>query len=196
MEEFDPRRRGYRLAPPAAAFLGGAGALMLAWNLFVQPDDVEPKAAPLAPEQVAALQHQAFAAAETQPGLARAQQIAVKIQPGETFEAAVARAGVAPAEARQVVGALRGAMDVVNIKAGLKFEAAVAKPAGDPGPVRLIGLSLRTGPATAVTLSRSCDGALRLRELDEEVRVEMTVADGEVHGSLYQSAAELGASPT
>lgn len=196
MQEFDPRRPTYRFAPGAAAGVGALAALVLAWKL-TSPSPAGPEAAPqLDPAAVAALQHQAFAAAEAQPGFARPETVPVKILPGETFEAAVRRAGVAPEEARQAVTALGGAMDVVNIKAGLKFDAAVARPAGERGPARLIGLSLRTGPASAVTLSRTFDGALRLRELEEEVRDEMTVADGEIHGSLYQSAAKLGATPT
>ena len=60
---------------------------------------------------------------------------------------------------------------------------------------RLIGLSLRTGPASAITLSRSFDGALRLRELDEKLRDETTVADGAIQGSLYESAEHIGATP-
>jgi murein DD-endopeptidase MepM/ murein hydrolase activator NlpD len=195
MQEFDPRRQTFRFAP-AAAGVGALAVALLAWKVTA-PQEVGPAAPPpLDPAAIAALQHQAFAAAEAQPGFARPENVAVKILPGETFEAAVRRAGVAPEEARQAVSALGGAMDVVNIKAGLKFDAAVARPAGEQGPAKLIGLSLRTGPASAVTLSRSFDGALRLRELEEEIRDELTVADGEIHGSLYQSAAKLGATPT
>src|SRR5690606_283342 len=103
----------------------------------------------------------------------------------------------APEEARQVVATLGQAMDTVHIKAGLAFDAAIARPhAEQDGEARLIGLSLRTGPASAVTVSRTFDGALRLRELDEEVREETTVAAGEIRGSLYESAAKLGATPT
>ncbi|HEX2560874.1 M23 family metallopeptidase [Phenylobacterium sp.] len=195
MQEFDPRRQTFRFAP-AAAGVGALAIALLAWKL-TSPQVAGPEAPPaLDPAAIAALQHQAFAAAEAQPGFTRPENVAVKILPGETFEAAVRRAGVAPDEARQAVTALGGAMDVVNIKAGLKFDAAVAKPAGEQGHAKLIGLSLRTGPASAITLSRSFDGALRLRELEEEVKQELTVADGEVHGSLYQSAAKLGATPT
>jgi murein DD-endopeptidase MepM/ murein hydrolase activator NlpD len=54
---------------------------------------------------------------------------------------------------------------------------------------------MRTGPASAVTVTRTFDGALRLRELEEKVSDETTVADGEIQGSLYESAAALGATP-
>ncbi|HEY9219328.1 MAG TPA: M23 family metallopeptidase [Phenylobacterium sp.] len=177
----------------------GVGALavaMLAWKLM-SPADAPAQAAPrLDPAAIAALQHEAFAQAEAQAGFARPQKVPLKVLRGETFEAAIERAGVAPEEARQAVSALGGAIDIVNIKAGLKFDAAVAKPDGERGPVRLIGLSMRTGPAQAITLSRTFDGALKLHKLEEEVREEMTVADGEIHGSLYESAAKLGATPT
>src|SRR5690606_30865734 len=37
-------------------------------------------------------------------------------------------------------------------------------------------------------------GALRLRELEEEVREETAVVHGEIDGSLYESASRLGVS--
>jgi murein DD-endopeptidase MepM/ murein hydrolase activator NlpD len=92
-----------------------------------------------------------------------------------------------------VVQILAETMDIVHIKAGMAFDAAIAHPRGQRGPARLIGLSLRTGPATAVTVSRTFDGALRLREMEEKIREEETVAQGEISGSLYESATALGA---
>lgn len=142
--------------------------------------------------RVATLQHQAFAEAGAQPGLAPAENVEVKILPGETFEAAVRRIGVGPDDARAAVGLLAGAFDVVNIRAGLAFQAAVASPREERGPVRLVGLSMRTGPASAVTISRTFDGALRLRELEEEIHEETTVAQGSIEGSLYETAAAQG----
>jgi murein DD-endopeptidase MepM/ murein hydrolase activator NlpD len=58
-----------------------------------------------------------------------------------------------------------------------------------------VGLSLRSGPASAITVSRTFDGALRLRELDEKVRDETVVANGVIAGSLYESAERMGATP-
>jgi len=194
MPEFDPRKRKRRVAP---AILGGTVAvlsLVLGWQVAARFQTPEPTA--LAPEAVAALQHAAFTQAEAQPGYARPQNVPLEVRRGETLESAVLRAGVAPDEARQAVDALGGAMDTVNIKAGLAIEAAVARPRAEDGPARLIGLSLRSGPATAITLSRSFDGALRLRSLEEKVTDETTVADGQIQGSLYESAARLGATPT
>jgi murein DD-endopeptidase MepM/ murein hydrolase activator NlpD len=51
---------------------------------------------------------------------------------------------------------------------------------------------MRTGPATADTISRTFDGALHLRELAEEIREETTVAQGSIEGSLYETAAAQG----
>jgi murein DD-endopeptidase MepM/ murein hydrolase activator NlpD len=156
----------------------------------------KPKAPPpLTAAQTAALQHAAFTQAEAQPGFDRPLNVPVKVRPGETLEGAVARAGIGAEEAHRVVEALSKVMDTVHIKAGMAFEAAVAEPRAERGQARLIGLSLRTGPATALTVSRSFDGALRLRELEEKIREETTVADGEIEGSLYESAAKLGATP-
>ena len=169
-------------------------ALFVEWKLTDTTS--APSAPPLAPEAVAALQHAAFTqSAMIQPEWDRPENVPLKVQRGETLEQAVQRAGVTREEARQAVAALGQAMDTVHIKAGMAFDAAIARPRAERGPARLIGLSMRTGPATAITLSRSFDGALRLRALEEEVRQEVTVADGEIRGSLYQSAAKLGATP-
>jgi murein DD-endopeptidase MepM/ murein hydrolase activator NlpD len=193
MPEFDPRSV-FRIAP--RVLLGGAGllALFIAWKAT---DVTSTPAAPppLDPAAVAALQHAAFTQAEAQPGFARPQNVELKVRPGETLEGAVQRAGVGADEARAAVETLGQAMDTVHIKAGMAFEAAIAKPRAQRGQAKLIGLSMRTGPASALTLSRTFDGALLLRELDEKIRAETTVADGEIHGSLYESAAELGATP-
>lgn len=175
---------------------GAAVALALAggWKLATAGREA-PAPAPAEPVNAAALEHAAFAHAEAQPGFARPESVPVRIQAGETLEGAVRRAGVSADEARAAVETLGAAMDTVHIKAGMAFDAAVARPRGQRGPARLIGLSLRTGPASAITLSRTFDGALRLREMEEQVRDETTVAAGEVDGSVYQSAARLGATP-
>jgi murein DD-endopeptidase MepM/ murein hydrolase activator NlpD len=193
MQEFDPRRPSLRLTPRLTAAAGGLLLLGLGWQLtegrsFATAPAIDPAA-------IAALQHQAFVQVEAQPGFARPESVPVRIQPGETFAAAVQRAGVTAAEAQSAVNVLAQAMDTVNIKAGLAFDAAIARPQGDTGPARLIGLSMRTGPATAVTLSRTFDGALRLREMAEPIVDETTVAQGKMEGSLYQSAARAGATP-
>lgn len=197
MQEFDPRKPALRRIALTPRFMVGAvGLVALAFGARMAVADHAPNLPPPDPAMVAELQHQAFAAAEAQPGFSRPENIPVKILPGETFEAAVRRAGVAPDEARQAVLTLAEAMDTVHIKAGMAFDAAVAHPRSERGPARLIGLSLRTGPATAITLSRTFDGALRLREMEEQVREEETVAKGQIDGSLYESAQRLGATPT
>jgi murein DD-endopeptidase MepM/ murein hydrolase activator NlpD len=192
MHEFDPRRPTLRIAPGALVALGAAAVLALGWR-FGAAEATAPSPAPLDPAAMGALQHAAFTGAEAQPGFGRPETVPVKILPGETFEAAVQRAGVGADEAKQMVQTLASAMDTVHIKAGLAFDAAIARPRGDHGQAKLIGLSMRTGPATAVTVSRTFDGALRLRELEEKVRGEQTVAHGEITGSLYESASKLGA---
>jgi murein DD-endopeptidase MepM/ murein hydrolase activator NlpD len=195
MQEFDPRRQAVRLTPRLLA----AGAAVIAAALIVKQvsaSAVAPEAAP-APSgaAISALQHDAFMSAEALPGFARPELIPLSILPGETFEAAVSRAGVNRDDARAAVETLSKAMDTVNIKAGLAFDAAIARPRGERGPARLVGLSLRTGPASALTLSRTFDGALRLRELDEKVSDDTVAAEGKIEGSLYESAAKLGATP-
>jgi murein DD-endopeptidase MepM/ murein hydrolase activator NlpD len=193
MQEFDPRRPQMRYAPRLLVCAAGCAALAVGWRITSADDHAAPR--PLDPAAVAALEHQAFAQAEAQPGFTRPEKVAIRVLPGETFEGAVRRVGVAPAEAQQIVHAIGAAFDTVNIKAGLVIEAAVAKPRDLRGPVRLIGLSMKTGPASALTLSRTFDGALRLRELQEQVRDEETVAQGSMSDSLYASAMKAGATP-
>jgi murein DD-endopeptidase MepM/ murein hydrolase activator NlpD len=194
MQEFDPRRPAPRLAPKIMLAVASLAMLGLGWKLT--DGQVAPAPPPLDPAALAALQHQAFAQAEAQPGFSRPQSISVKVRSGETLQAAVERAGVAPSEARSVVDVLGASFDTVHIKAGLAFQAAVAQPRDHRGSARLIGLSMRTSPVTAITVSRTFDGALRLHELEEKVVEETTVAKGEMHGSLYESAARAGATPT
>jgi murein DD-endopeptidase MepM/ murein hydrolase activator NlpD len=199
MQEFDPRRGATRWAPRVFTAVAGIAALALGWKLTA--DDAAPTSvrAPLDPAALTALQHVAFASAEAQPGFERPENIALKVRPGETLQGAVQRAGVAPEEAQAVVATLQGAIDTVNIKAGMAFEAAVAQRrssrGGAGGPVRLIGLSMRTSPNSTLTVSRTFDGALRLRELEEKVKDEKKVACGEMNGSFYESVANVGGTP-
>jgi len=200
MQEFDPRRSATRWAPRVFTAVAGMAALALGWKLTA--DDAQPTAvrAPLDPAALTALQHVAFASAEAQPGFERPENIAVKVRPGETLQGAVQRAGVAPEDAQAVVATLQGAIDTVNIKAGMAFEAAVAQRRSGRGgigggPARLIGLSMRTSPNSTLTVSRTFDGALRLRELEEKVKDEKKVACGEMNGSFYESVANVGGTP-
>jgi len=156
MEKFDLRRiafrpRGRAIGLVAASLLLGVGCGLV----FVHRRPATPP--PLDPAAVAALQNAAFTQAEAQPGFARPETVPVKLERGETLEGAVQRAGVAPAEAQRAVEMLSRAMDTVHIKAGLLIQAAIARPrAANPsqgaGEARLIGLSLRTGPASALTI--------------------------------------------
>lgn len=195
MQEFDPRRPTFRLTPRLAIGLAGIAALAVGWKLAADNPPVQAKA-PMDSATITALQHAAFTQSEAQPGFARPQSVPVKVLPGETLESAVERAGVPRDEARRAVETLAEAMDTVHIKAGMAFDAAVARPRGERGPARLIGLSLRTGPAQSITLSRTFDGALRLREMEEKIRDEEMVARGEIDGSLYESASRMGADPS
>lgn len=196
MQEFDPRRSATRWAPRVFTAVAGMAALGLGWKLTAQ-DAKTPSTerAALDPAALVALQHVAFASAEAQPGFERPENIAVKVRPGETLQGAVQRAGVAPEDAQAVVATLQGAIDTVNIKAGMAFEAAIAQRRGQRGPVRLVGLSMRTSPNSTLTVSRTFDGAMRLRELEEKVRDEQKVACGAMNGSFYESVASVGGTP-
>ncbi|MEI9889817.1 MAG: hypothetical protein WDN45_03510 [Caulobacteraceae bacterium] len=119
----------------------------------------------------------------------------IKVAPGETLEAAVRRTGIGKDEAQQAVSILGKTFDTVNIKAGMAFEANIAKPLGQQGQAKLMGLSLRTGPAVEVNLSRALDGALQVRKMEEQIVDQTMVASGKMEGSLYASAQKAGITP-
>ena len=200
MQEFDPRQTAaVRVAPPLLAAMAGLAAVLFGWQIL-HHDDARPGAADIpAPTPNAAaliaLQKQAFAEAQLRPGLGAPVSVMIKIAPGETFESAVRRTGVGKEEAQAAVKMLGKAFDTANIKAGLAFQANVAQPLGEKGSAQLIGLSMRVGPATAVTLSRAFDGALQLRKLEEKVIDQTTVASGKLTGSLFLAAQKAGATP-
>jgi len=188
MQEIRLPRICSRLAPRVLAAAGVALALFGGWKtaeLFLGG-----RAAPST--AIAA----AVAPAPAPPAAAVPETVPVRVLPGETLAQAVERAGVAPDEARRVVAALAKAMDTVNIKAGLAFEAAVLRPDGEGEPARLVSLSLQPTPAKALTVSRTFDGALSLKQLEEKIRDDTVAADGRIEGSLYESAEKLGATPT
>ena len=194
MPSFDLHRLPARYAVAllgTAAVIVAAGAGMSVSSLISHKAPAGPKV--LTAAQTKALEHQALAGATARAGLAAPVSMPVKVLPGETLQSAVQRTGVAADEAKSVVAALGKALDTVHIKAGLAFQAAIAHPRGQRGPARLIGLSMKTGPASTVTLSRTFDGALKLRELEEKVSDETTVAEGHMQGSLYESAVKAGA---
>ena len=147
----------------------------------------------LSAAQIAALEAQAFASAGSPAGMTAPEAVPVQIRRGETFEEAVRRTGVAAEEASAVAATIANAFDLTELRAGLKFETAIAKPRDGRGDARLIGLTMRTGPASQLTVSRSFDGALRLRSLEEKVTHETVVLKGDVERSLSASARELGA---
>ena len=188
MQEFDPRHPPVRYAPRLLICAAGLAALAVSWRLTVRdPGEHAPGPALLTAAQPAKI--------GPKTNLERLEKVAMKVLPGETLKQSLLRLGLAPGEAEQAVRVMGDAFDTVNIKAGLAFQAAVARPLDHRGPVRLIGLSMRTGPATAITLSRTFDGALRLNQTEEKVRQETTVAQGRMSDSLYASAISAGATP-
>jgi murein DD-endopeptidase MepM/ murein hydrolase activator NlpD len=194
MAQFDPRRQPVRLAPYVLTSVAAVSlAIMAGRSLEPEPAAEVPA---LTSEQFAYLETQAYAVAGAPEGLTAPEAIAVQLRRGETLEQAVRRTGVGADEASAVAATLASAINPSDMRAGLKFETAVSKPRGGMGDARLIGLTMRTGPASQLTVSRSFDGALRLRSLDEKVTAETVVARDKVQRSLSASARELGANTT
>lgn len=180
-----------RIAPHALTAVAAISVALLAGRVY-QPAKAE-EAPPLTAAEIASLEAQAFAAGGMPAGLTLPEAIPVQIRRGETFEQAVRRTGIAAEEASAVAATLANAMDVSSMRAGQRFETAISKPRNGRGDARLIGLTLRTGPASQVTVSRSFDGALRLRALEEKVTHETVVLNGKVEGSLSRTARREGA---
>ncbi|MCV0414384.1 MAG: M23 family metallopeptidase [Brevundimonas sp.] len=191
MAQFDPRPQPMRLAPHMLTAVAAISVALFAGRAY-QPAQAE-EVPPLSATQIAALEAEAFAAAGSPAGLTAPEAVPVQIRRGETFEQAVRRTGVAAEEASAVAATIANAFDLTELRAGLRFETAIAKPRDGRGDARLIGLTMRTGPASQLTVSRSFDGALRLRSLEEKVTHETVVLKGDVERSLSASARELGA---
>ena len=190
MQEFDPRHPPVRYAPRLLICAAGLAALTVSWQLTVKGQDAPGERQP---DRVAAAGPSARSKVKTD--IERFEQVAMKVLPGETMKQSLLRLGLAPVEAEQAVHVMSEVFDTVNIKAGLAFQAAVARPLDHRGPVRLIRLSMRTGPATAISVSRTFDGALSLHQTEETIRSETTVAQGRMSDSLYASAVAAGATP-
>lgn len=187
MAQFDPRRQPLRFAPHLLTAVAALSVTALIWRVYEPVEAVE--VPPLDPTAVAALEAKAFVAAESRPGMDLPVNVPVRVRGGETIAQAVRRLGVSEAEAQAAAKTLAKA----GVNGAGQFEAAIARPSTGRGSPHLIGLTMRTGPVTTMTVSRTFDGALRLRELEEKVVAETTVAHGKVNGSLFQSAAALGA---
>ncbi|MDZ4362922.1 M23 family metallopeptidase [Brevundimonas sp.] len=190
MAQFDPRRQPMRLAPHVFTAAAAVCVALLAGRVY-QPAQAN-EAPVLTAEQMAALEVSAFASAGTPAGLTAPEAVPVQIRRGETFEQAVRRTGIGADEARAVAATIAGVFDLSELRAGLRFETAISQPRGGRGDARLIGLTMRTGPATQLTVSRTFDGALRLRSLEERVTHETVVLKADVSGSLYATAQRMG----
>ncbi|HWE45493.1 MAG TPA: peptidoglycan DD-metalloendopeptidase family protein [Caulobacteraceae bacterium] len=160
----------------------------LTWRVFQPAHAAAISNQPLDPTALAALEARAFETAAQPQGLGLPRKVSVKLAGGESVDTALRRLGVTDQDASGAARAL--AASGVH---SASFDAAVASPRDGSGPLRLIGLSTRTGAATTLTLSRAIDGTLEARRLEEKVSDETTVAHGRVNGSLFESAAALGA---
>ncbi len=148
------------------------------------------------PVPLEALQHQAFLEAEAIPGFGHPEHMKIQLGRDESVQAAILRTGIGPDDARDLISTLTPVLDGAHVPSGLTLDFAIARRRGGDEAMRLIGLSFRTGPATTISVTRTFDGALRLRTLAETIRAERTVATGAMNGSLAETAASLGAGPT
>ena len=197
MAQHDPRRQPVRVTPMIFASATALTIGMLMWRVL-QP--LPGLAQPMDPAAAMALETEAYAEAAARPGYSQPVDVPISMRAGESLTDAVVRAGVAPAEAKAAVNLLSQAFNVASLKAGASLEAAIARPLDSGGsgnePAQLLGLTLRITSAKQLTLTTARDGSMRLRALEESVRDERRVAIGTIDGSLFTSAAALGATPS
>ena len=163
------------------------------WNVL-QP--VTGLVQPIDATAAMALESQAFAEAAARPGFSAPVEMPISLRANESLTDAVMRTGVSAADAQTAVNLLSNRFNVNATKTGLSLEAAVARPLYGNAPAQLLGLTVRTGPAKQLTLTTDRDGVMRLRTLEEPIRAERRVAIGEINGSLFTSAAAMGATPS
>ena len=187
MAQFDPRRQPLRFAPHLLTAVAALAVTALIWRVYEPVQAIE--VPPLDPTAIAALEAKAFVAAEARPGLNLPETETVRVRGGESIEEALQRLDVTEAEARAAARTLTRA----GVSSTDSFQAAIATPRSGRGSPHLIGLTLRNGPASTLTVARTFDGAMKLRELEEKITAETTVAYGRINGSLFNSASAMGA---
>ena len=147
MAQFDPRRRPVRFAPPVLLTLAAVVTVALTWRVFQPAHAASFSEQPLDPTALAALEARAFETAGAPQGLDLPRKVSVKLSGGESVDTAIRRLGVGEQDA----SAASRALSAAGLHSVSGFDAAIASPREGSGPVRLIGLSTRTGPATTLT---------------------------------------------
>ena len=189
----DPRRLPVRLSPMILTALTAGTIAFMLWRLFEPAPQVVDK---LSADAAIALETRAFAMAARRDGFTRPIDVPVSVPVGGNLLDAIMHTGVSASEANAAVSLLAQSIDVIDLKKSVTLQAAIAKPLNDAlAQPQLLGLTIRTSPAKQLTLSKSADGAMRLRPLEEPVRDERRVVTGRIEGSIYTSALALGVTP-
>ena len=195
MPQFDPRREPIRFAPSLGAIavaLCAAGMMSSAHGEPAKGKTQVRHAAVLAVAPVQAPVVKAKAAAPAAPVWETPETLPVKLRSGETLEAAVIRAGVAPTEAAKAAQLLKASFNPEEVEPGFRFEASVAPLRGQEKAGRLMALELRPSPVRKITLARTPDHDFAVSDLEEKIIEEPGVLEGEVQGSLYSTAKRAG----
>lgn len=176
--------------------MGIAGVAALAMGLRLTDAQADLPTADMRAQdaaRISALQHAAFTNSESQPGLNMAEAFEIQIRARETFEQAIRRAGVTETDAAAAAALVDQAREPIKAVPGVTFTADIARPIDPDAELRLVGVSMRTGPASQMSISRAYDGSLRLRQMSEPITEETTVVQGEIGSSLKRTAGDMGA---
>ncbi len=114
----------------------------------------------------------------------------VFIGKGDTLNDVLIREGATAPEAHDAVAAMRGFVDLRALKPGV--ELTLAFDAGEAGRVRLVKVSLPTGPAETVKVERGKSDQFSARKIAQPLNREVVRAAGVIRASLYEDAAAAG----
>jgi murein DD-endopeptidase MepM/ murein hydrolase activator NlpD len=114
----------------------------------------------------------------------------VRLEPGRTTAQSLRLTGVSAGDAEEAARAIGPAAGPGDL-----LEVALARPGAESGPARLAAVTLPLRAARPVTFLRGYDGALRLADRPAPPAAVVTVAEGQIQGSLYESAERAGADP-
>lgn len=107
------------------------------------------------------------------------------------LSAALARAGLSPAQCGRLIAALRPALDLRALRPHHSFVAEI-----DPKTHRLRRFVFRLSAANSIALEAQLDGSLRLRQIRPELETKTELIAGRVQSSLAQAIADTGEHPS
>ncbi len=115
---------------------------------------------------------------------------AFRIEPNETLDAALVRAGASAADADAALASIGGVYNPRRVQIGQVIDAFFTRSNGAP---RLSGVAFRSEPGASITANRTISGAFTSRQVLMPVSFEIARISQPVEGGLYATALRYGA---